>query len=129
MTISVAKITRAPSFVHIVNPIITGLIRLGLPLGPAPMVLLTVRGRKFGQPYTTPVGLFEVAGKRYLFSTFGEVNWVQNLRANGEAMITRGRHQETLTAVELSVEAAAPISQVGLHATRNVGPDGAPATR
>ena len=75
------------------------------------MILLTVTGRKSGQPRTTPVGLFELDGRRFLFSTFGEVNWVRNLRAAGRAWLARGRRQEPVGAVELSPEAAAPILQ------------------
>ena len=47
--------------------IVKGLLRLGVPMGP--MVLLTVRGRKSGQPRTTPVDLFEGSGRSYLVST------------------------------------------------------------
>ena len=47
--------------------ILKGLLRIGLPMGP--MVLLTVRGRKSGQPRTTPVDLFEGSGRSYLVST------------------------------------------------------------
>jgi deazaflavin-dependent oxidoreductase (nitroreductase family) len=103
------KRSRIPSFVRFINPIIKDMVRVGFPTGPIPMILLTVHGRKTGLPRTTPVGLFEVAGRRYLFSTFGEVNWVQNLRAKGEAIISRRRRKETLTADELSPEAAASI--------------------
>jgi len=44
-----------------------GLLRLGIPMGP--MVLLTVRGRKSGQPRTTPVDLFEGNSRSFLVST------------------------------------------------------------
>src|SRR5579864_4119166 len=102
-------IPHAPSFVHLLNPLITRLVRLGFNIGPVSMILLTVYGRKTGQPHTTPVGLFTVAGRRYLFSTFGEVNWVRNLRSNKNIVIAHGRHTEALTAVELPLEAAAPV--------------------
>ena len=102
-------IPRAPFFVKFLNPIIKDLVRVGIPTGPIPMIVLTVHGRKTGLPHTTPVGLFEVAGRRYLFSTFGEVNWVHNLRARGEAIVTRHRRKETLSADEMSPEAAAPV--------------------
>src|SRR5215467_12940236 len=55
------------------------------------MSLLTVRGRKSGQPRTTPVLIAEYDRHRYLVSTYGETNWVRNLRAAGEAILTRGR--------------------------------------
>lgn len=102
-------ISHAPSFVHFVNPIIKRLVQLGLNIVPTSMILLTVYGRKTGQPHTMPVGLFTVGGRRYLFSTFGEVNWVRNLRSNKQVIIAYGRHQETLIATELAPEAAAPV--------------------
>jgi len=104
-----ATIPRAPSFVHLLNPIIKVLVQLGFNIGPTSMILLTVYGRKTGQPHTMPVGLFTVAGRRYLFSTFGEVNWVRNLRSRNDVVITSGRRTEKLTAIELSPEAAASV--------------------
>src|SRR5262245_49809859 len=99
-----ATIPHAPSFVHVLNPLIKRLVQLGLNLGPTSMILLTVYGRKTGQPHTMPVGLFTVSGRRYLFSTFGEVNWVRNLRSNKRAIIAYGRSTEALTASELPPE-------------------------
>jgi len=104
-----ATISHVPSFLHLSNPIVKRLVQLGFKLGPTSMILLTVYGRKTGQPHTTPVGLFTVAGRRYVFSTFGEVNWVRNLRSNKNVVIAHGRHTEALSAIELSPEAAAPV--------------------
>lgn len=73
------------------------------------IALLTVRGRKSGQPRTTPVGVVERAGERYLIATFGVVDWVRNLRAAREATLTYDRRSETITAVELPPAAAALI--------------------
>ncbi len=71
--------------------------------------LLTVPGRASGEPRTTPVTLLERDGERWLQSPFGEVNWVRNLRAAGTATLTRGRHAESISVVELSAAEAAPI--------------------
>jgi deazaflavin-dependent oxidoreductase (nitroreductase family) len=87
--------------------LLTGMLRAGLPLGP--LKLLSVRGRKSGKIYTTPVALVEHGGYRWLVAAFGEVNWVRNLRAAGEAQLRRGRHSETVRVVELGVAEAAPI--------------------
>ena len=89
-----------PSIVNRLNPLVRRLLALGLPMGPN--VLITVRGRKSGRPYTFPVAILERDGREYLFSPFGEVNWVHNLRAAGEATIRRGRRDRRMTAVELS---------------------------
>ena len=90
---------RVPSFVPVLNPIARGLLRLGLPLGPN--ALLSVRGRKTGLLRTTPVALVEVDGRRWVSSPYGDVQWVRNLRAAGEGVLTSGRRRLTLRAVEL----------------------------
>ncbi|MFL5652898.1 MAG: nitroreductase family deazaflavin-dependent oxidoreductase [Ktedonobacteraceae bacterium] len=102
-----AKTYRVNAFVRISNAMTTFLLRMGVKLGN--MTLLTVRGRKSGQPRTTPVTLIELDGDRLLIAPFGTVNWVRNLRATGEATLRRGRHSERVSAVELSIQEAAPI--------------------
>jgi deazaflavin-dependent oxidoreductase (nitroreductase family) len=71
-----------------------------------PNVLLSVRGRKSGLQRTFPVSLMEIDGHCYVQGAFGEVAWVRNLRAAGEAVLRRGRTAEAVRAVELSPEAA-----------------------
>jgi len=102
-----AASTHVPGYVPIFNRLILRLLRAGLPVGP--MRLLTVRGRSSGQPRTTPVGLFEHDGHRWLLATFGETNWTRNLRAAGEGILSRGGHHEPIAAVELAPEAAGPV--------------------
>ena len=80
-----------------------------------PNVLMTVRGRKSGMLYTFPVATLEVEGRQFLFSPFGEVQWVHNLRAAGEATIRRGRTDHRMTAFELTPEAAAPLLEAGMR--------------
>jgi len=99
--------THVPGYVPALNPLIQRLLRVGVPIGP--MTLLTVRGRASGQPRTTPVGVFELNGRRWLLATFGETNWTRNLRAAGEGILGRGRHREMLAAVELPAETAGPV--------------------
>lgn len=89
------------------NPLMVSMLRVGVPMGPT--ILLTVRGRTTGQPHTTPVGLFERDGQRWLFAEFGDVNWVRNLRAAGGGILSRGRRRETIAAVELASEPAASV--------------------
>lgn len=69
-----------------------------------PNALLTVRGRKSGEPRTTPVALVEIDGRRWVIGTFGDVNWVRNLRAAGEGTISAGKRSEHFTATELGVD-------------------------
>jgi len=83
------------------------LLRAGVKIGR--MSLLTVRGRKSGQPRTTPVLMAEYDGHSFLVSTYGETNWVRNLRAAGEATLTRGHRSERIVVVELGAKEAAPV--------------------
>jgi deazaflavin-dependent oxidoreductase (nitroreductase family) len=106
------KTYRVTPFVRLSNIFATTLLRVGVK--PGNMVLLTIRGRKSGLPRTTPVVLIEQDGRRWLIGPFGEVNWVRNLRAAGEATITRGRRSEAISVDELSPEEAAPILKQSL---------------
>ncbi|HEU0115997.1 MAG TPA: nitroreductase/quinone reductase family protein, partial [Thermomicrobiales bacterium] len=72
-----AKTYRVGPFVRIANAFMTTLLRRGVEAGGN--VLLTVPGRKSGEPRTTPVTILTWRGERYLQSPFGEVNWVRNL--------------------------------------------------
>jgi deazaflavin-dependent oxidoreductase (nitroreductase family) len=102
-----ARKLKTPSFVVLLNPLIRSMLKLGIPMGPN--TLLTVQGRKSGKLHTTPVGLFENEGHRYLLATFGNVNWVKNLRKQGEAKIGMGMHRELVSAQELTAQDAAPV--------------------
>ena len=111
-----AKTSKVPRFVRVANVLITTLLRVGVPLvGPGlvignyPMYLLTVRGRKSGQPRTIPLAIIKRNGKRYIGSPFGIVDWVRNLRAAGEAILTRRLRSETVTAKELPASEAAVV--------------------
>jgi deazaflavin-dependent oxidoreductase (nitroreductase family) len=73
------------------------------------IAMLTVRGRKSGQPRTTPIAIVTRNDKRYLVATFGVANWVRNLRVAGKATLTYERRSEAVTAVELPPGEAAPI--------------------
>ncbi len=81
--------------------------RAGVNMGT--MSLLTVRGRKSGQPHTVPVLLVEQDGQRWLVAPYGVVQWVRNLRAAGTATLTRGRRSEAISVTELPAQEAAPI--------------------
>ena len=85
-----AKAYQAPLFARIGNVLTTALLRAGFKLvgfGKYPMYLLTVKGRKSGQPRTISMVIIERNGKRYLGAPFGAVAWVRNLRAAGEAIL------------------------------------------
>ena len=102
-----AKTYRVTPMMRVVN----GIMKTLLPLGIAPpgIYLLTVRGRKTGKFYSTPVSPVEERGKRWLVSPYGEQNWVKNARAAGEVTLRRGSKTETLRITELPPEESAPI--------------------
>ena len=102
-----AKTYHVPLFVRLGNVFTTRLLQAGLK--PGTMALLTVRGRKSGLPRTTPVSLVAYDGQRWLLAAFGEVDWVRNLRAAGEASLKRGRDPEHIVVQELSAQEAAPV--------------------
>ncbi len=106
------KTVRVPRFVRFQNAVVGTLTRLGVPL--RGVALLTVRGRKSGQPRTTPVVIITQNGKRYVVAAYGVVDWVRNLRAAGAGTLTRGRRKEEFTAVEAPPDEAAPILKLVL---------------
>ncbi len=113
-----SKTSQVPFYVRLGNALTLTLLRAGFKLrgpfllfGNYPMYLLTVRGRKSGLPRTVSLAMIERNGKRYVGSPFGIVDWVRNLRAAGEAVLTRGRRSETVTARELPTAEAALVLQ------------------
>ena len=97
---------KIPTVVPILNPLIRRLLGLGVPMGPN--ILLTVRGRRSGLLRTFPVALMEIDGRMFVFGTFGETEWVRNLRTAGEAVVRRGRRERRMSATELD-ETEAPV--------------------
>ena len=79
-----------PRGISVFNAIAKPLLAAGVPLGPNG--LLTVPGRKSGQPRTTPVAIIGMNDRRWIWSPWGERHWVRNLRAAGRATI-EVRHQ------------------------------------
>jgi deazaflavin-dependent oxidoreductase (nitroreductase family) len=90
---------RVPLHVALFSPILKFLLAAGVPLGLNG--LITVRGRMSGLPRTAAVAIINVTGRRWIWAPWGEVHWVQNLRAAGRATITVRRREEEVTATEL----------------------------
>ncbi len=82
---------------------------LGVGLGPPRTYLLTVRGRKSGQPRSTPVTLVEEGDQRWLVAPYGAVGWVQNARAAGIVTLSRGSRSEVVRIAEVGPEESAPV--------------------
>jgi deazaflavin-dependent oxidoreductase (nitroreductase family) len=96
---------RIPWIVRLVDPLARKLLEMGIPMGLNQ--LMTVRGRKTGTPHTSGVAVIEIAARRWVIGTYGEVNWVRNLRRAGEATIRKGRQTEHVIARELDTEETA----------------------
>lgn len=107
---------QAPGVVtrRVMNPLVAGLTRLGLPL--AGSAVLAVRGRSSGEPRTTPVNPLVVGGRRYLVAARGTTQWVRNLRAAGEAELRVGRRVERVRAAEVDDAEKAPLLRAYLRA-------------
>jgi deazaflavin-dependent oxidoreductase (nitroreductase family) len=99
MTTQIGKATGAPPWVTVFTPIAKFLLAARVPLGFNG--LITIRGRKSGQPRTTPVAIIDVSGRRWVWAPWGEVHWVRNLRAAGRATITVRGKEEEVRATEL----------------------------
>jgi deazaflavin-dependent oxidoreductase (nitroreductase family) len=81
------------------NAVTGPLLAAGVPLGVNG--LITIRGRKSGLSRTTPIAIIELDGRRWVWAPWGDVQWVQNLRAAGRATITVRRRHEQVLATEL----------------------------
>src|SRR5215470_5211295 len=91
------KLPHLPFYVPLLNHLVRSFLRIGVPMGP--VTLLTVKGRNSGKARRNPVGFFKLNGRQYLFSTFGSVNWVRNLRAARQASVRKGLHSKTVIPV------------------------------
>lgn len=100
MTAHAVQSARVPRFVSLLSPVLQAMLAAGLPVGPN--VLITVPGRKTGEPRTAGVAIIEVSGRRWIWAPWGEVNWVRNLRAAGRATLTKRGQQEEVKATELN---------------------------
>jgi deazaflavin-dependent oxidoreductase (nitroreductase family) len=99
-------VARAPRHVRLFGAALKLLLKAGFPLGPNR--LITIRGRKSGLPRVTPLAVIAVSGRRWVWAPWGEVNWVHNLRAAGQATISVRGRDEQVRAIELD-----PTERVG----------------
>lgn len=103
---------RPPQWLKQVNRLTMAMSRLGVNLSDDKTVVLTVPGRKTGAPRSTPVDPMTIDGKRYVVGGFPNADWVQNVRAAGEATLRRGRRQERVRMVELPADQAEPLLRI-----------------
>jgi len=91
-------------------------LRRGLRIGS--QHLLTVRGRKTGEPRSTPISVAVIDGMRYVVAAFADAAWVANVRAAGSAELSRGGRTEHVTLTELPVADRAPVLRAFLEQVR-----------
>ena len=92
---------------NVFNPAVALFSRLGISL--AGSRRLTVRGRKSGKPYTTPVNPLEMDGVTYLVAARGNTQWVRNLRAAGEGELHHGSQATPFHGEEVPDQDKLPI--------------------
>jgi deazaflavin-dependent oxidoreductase (nitroreductase family) len=101
---------KPPAWLKPMNKVMMALQKLGVVTGP--VRVLTVVGRKSGEPRSTPATPFTLNGKVYVAGGYPRADWVLNARAAGEGVMTRGRSSEKVAFVELSAQEAKPVFRV-----------------
>jgi len=98
-----------PSWLPFANRVVRGLNRLGLSMGT--IEVLTVAGRRSGEPRSTPVSPLTVDGRRYVVAALPQCDWARNARAAGRGEFARGRRRSAVTLTEVTdpVEARAVL--------------------
>ena len=97
---------KPPWWLKPMNKVMMAVMRVVPIKGP---VVLTVPGRKSGEPRSTPITPFEVDGHRYVVGGFPNADWVQNARAAAAGTVTQGRQREQVRLVEVPAEDARPL--------------------
>lgn len=103
-----AERIKPPWWLKPTNKVLMSMMRLGIAGEKGPMVL-TVTGRKSGQPRSTPITPMFVDGERYVVGGFPGADWVRNAQANPAATLTQGRRSERVRMVEMPLEDARPL--------------------
>jgi deazaflavin-dependent oxidoreductase (nitroreductase family) len=98
---------RPPRYLKPMNKVMMAVQKLGIPTGPA--MVLTVPGRKSGQPRSTPMTPFEFQGDLYVVAGYPGADWAANARAAGTGTLARGRRRRQVKIVELTGEEARPV--------------------
>jgi len=101
---------KPPRWLKPMNKFMIAVQKLGIPTGP-PMVL-TVPGRKTGQPRSTPMTPFNLDGHLYAVAGFPDADWASNARAAGVGTLSKGRKARRIKITELTAEQARPVLRV-----------------
>jgi deazaflavin-dependent oxidoreductase (nitroreductase family) len=97
-----------PSWLKALNDDLMEQQRLGT--GMADLPVLTVPGRRSGEPRRTPLTVLELDGCRYLLEGFPGADWARNVRAaGGRATLAVGDRHERVRLVELDADASVAV--------------------
>ncbi len=110
-----------PSWLPFANRVVRALTRLGLPLGT--IHVLTVPGRRTGEPRPTPVSPLTVDGHRYVVAALPQGDWARNIRAAGRGELAQGRRRSSVTFAEVDDPA---VKRAVLRAFPTEVPNGVP---
>jgi deazaflavin-dependent oxidoreductase (nitroreductase family) len=98
---------KPPGWLKQMNKVMMAIQKAGIV--PGPVRVLTVPGRKSGQPRSTPATPFTLHDALYVVGGYPNADWVRNARAAGVGTVTRGRRAQRVSFVELSEEQARPV--------------------
>ncbi|OBJ74748.1 deazaflavin-dependent nitroreductase [Mycobacterium gordonae] len=98
---------RPPRYLKPMNRLMKAVQKLGIPTGPA--MVLTVPGRRSGQPRSTPMTPFDYRGGLYVVAGYPGADWAANARAAGAGTLARGRRRRQVRIVELTADDARPV--------------------
>ncbi|MEU4797951.1 nitroreductase/quinone reductase family protein [Streptomyces sp. NPDC023327] len=102
-----AKTYRMSAGTRVINRVFHTMTRLGI--GKGYRYNLTVRGRKTGRSYSTPVDVMASGDERWLVAAYGVSEWVRNARAAGQVGLSRGGRSRTHGVVELDARESVPV--------------------
>jgi deazaflavin-dependent oxidoreductase (nitroreductase family) len=98
---------KPPVWLKPMNKVMMAMQKAGIVAGP--VRVLTVPGRKSGEPRSTPATPFTLHAGLYVVGGYPNADWVRNARAAGTGTVTRGRKSQRVNFVELTAEQARPV--------------------
>lgn len=116
-----SEVKPLPRWFRTANRAVAMMSRFGVAMGP--VGVLTVPGRRTGQPRSTPVSPLTVGGRRYVVAGRPDSDWARNARAAGHGQLARGRRREPVTLTEVTDRA---LKEQVMRAYPREVPRGAP---
>ena len=98
---------KPPAWLRPMNKLLVAIQKLGIVAGP--VRVLTVPGRKSGEPRSTPATPFTLNDQLYVVGGYPKADWVLNARAAGTGTVSAGRKSERVSFVELTADLARPV--------------------